>query len=152
MRHHYWRSTDFEQVNHAQSYDDLLEVALRVIERTPAPIHQVCGPISTGGRGSVQANLEEFDRAIEYFSQHVNVFDQMPFEHPMQRLKKTEDRDLMDVFYKPIFSSGEIDTLLFLPGWRSSTGARTEWEWADEHGIDKIELPEDWDERTDYLP
>ena len=151
MRNHYWTPTDFRAVKQASSYEELLAVALRVMKQTPQPLHQVCGPISTGGLGNLEANLKEFDRAIEYFSKHVNVFDQVPFEGPMQELKKQETKSLMQTFYKPLFTSGYIHKLLFLPGWETSTGAQTEMRWAKKYGIAYIQLPTDWDEHTTYL-
>lgn len=146
MRHQYWKPTDYEQIEQATNYDDLLTVALDVIKRTPKSIYQVCGPISTGGRGSVELNLEEFDEAVEYFSKQANVFDQMPFEDPIQELKETDKRDLLEIFYRPIIGSGHIDTLLFLPDWRSSQGANKEWEMGEEYGLKRVELPEIWRE------
>jgi len=63
------------------------------------------------------------------------VFDQMPFEVPMQRIKARYpsgalNMDLLLDFYLPIFERGFIETLYFLPDWETSFGARWEHEQA----------------------
>ena len=148
MRHHYWTPTDYQQISAAKNFDDLLVVANNVIARTPKPIYQVCGPISTGGAGSVEKNLEVFDQAIEHFSNYANLFDQIPFEDPIQELKKTDKRDLLEIFYRPIIGSENIDTLLFLPDWRSSDGAQKEWAMGEKYGLRRVELPGNWKTKT----
>lgn len=149
----YWTVGDCLAVDLAQTYHDLFVVAIEVLKTIPQPVVQFCGPISTGGKGSMAANLSELDIAIMFFaSKGVYIFDQVPFEEPMQRIKSNPDcynYDLLNQFYLPLFQSGLIKKFVFLPGWEDSTGAKWEHEQAEKLGI-KIEyLPDDWYEK-DY--
>ncbi len=144
----YWQEEDFQAREDAKTYNDLLIIALRILDRMPEPRVQICGPISTGGKGSIEANIAEFEKAILYFSaQGENVFDQMPFEEAMQRIKKDVvgyDKRLLNEFYLPIFKSGKIKKLLFLPGWKSSEGASWEHEQTEVLKIAFVDLPNNW--------
>lgn len=101
----------------------------------------MCGPISTGGFGSIKANLNSFnDAIINLQSKNLNVFDQMPFEIPMKNLKYKLSggeymEDILTNFYLPIFESGRIQELYFLPHWQSSHGSNWEHEQAKRLGI-----------------
>ncbi|MEI6118971.1 MAG: AIR synthase related protein [bacterium] len=145
----YWTSEDIQALEEAKNYDDLLIIALRVLDRMPQPIVQICGPLTTGGLGSMEANMAEFEKAIFFFSQQGEcVFDQIPFEEPMQRFKKDvidgyDERILFD-FYQPIFKSGKIKTMKFLPGWEKSTGANWENTQAKQWNIQTVYLPIEW--------
>ena len=73
----------------------------------------------------------------------------MPFETPMQKFKKEVidgyDERILFNFYQPIFKSGKINKLRFIPDWESSTGAK--WEHDDQAkkwNIETIDLPNDW--------
>jgi hypothetical protein len=116
----------------------------------PQPITQMCGPISTGGKGSVEENIKEFDKAIFFFiDKGEYVFDQIPFQDAMVRLKKEVaddeyDQRILTEFYLPIFKSGKIKELKFLPGWESSRGARWEHQQAETLEINFTHLPEKW--------
>ena len=120
-------------------------IASRVIDRLPKPIVTVCGPIATGGLGSVEKNLHAFNqKIIELQNKGLNVFDQMPFEEPMQEFKKKLQKgeyleSILTDFYLPIFESGMISESYFMPGWESSHGANWEHEQFERLGI-KINL------------
>ncbi len=103
-----------------------------------------------GGKGSIEANLEEFNNQIKKLQDKgLNVFDQMPFEEPMHRLlieflktrSKNEYMDsILTEFYLPLFESGYIKELYFLPDWQSSNGAKWEHEQAKKLGIKIVYL------------
>ena len=137
----YWEKRDWEDLEKAKSMSDMRVIALRVIERMPKPIVQVCGPIATGGLGSIEKNLDIFNKTIQKLQKKgLNVFDQMPFEAPMQKLKEevsTKDvvDSIMNDFYLPIFNSGIISAFYFLPEWQGSHGANLEHELAQKIGI-----------------
>jgi len=60
-----------------------------------------------------------------------NIFTQIPFERPMQRIKGGDGNDegiLLEAFYRPVFASGRVVRLCFMPDWRTSRG--TQWELA----------------------
>jgi len=148
MSYTYWIDRDFEAVKTAATYTDLFAVAEQILHRMPRPRAQVCGPITTGGAGSVEANLRRFDRAVTLLEKEgVGVFDQVPFEATMQRLKTLLEGEkysmkLLEDFYLPIFEKHLVDRLYFLPDWQSSTGARWEHQQASRLGLEIMYLVE----------
>lgn len=126
----YWTIEDIQELEKVKTYKEMAAIALRILDRIPGPKMQICGPISTGGKGSKKENMKEFNKAIFFFhEQGENVFDQIPFQEAMTRLSKEvegyDERVLTD-FYLPLFESGKVTTFIFLPDWESSKGAR--WE------------------------
>ena len=145
LNHHtrlYWTEEDMTALDQAETVKQMLDIALRVLSRMPQPIGQVCGPISTGGKGSILENLVWFNETIVRLqSEGKIIFDQMPFEAPMQRIKTTLPpgeyaTTLLDDFYLPIFKTGLIKKMYFMKDWESSKGARWEHEIAKELGIE----------------
>ncbi len=130
----YWTGWDLERLRQAKNILDLRRIAFSVINRMPQPVVQVCGPISTGGLGSIPENLAVFRRYIEAMQKEGrNVFDQMPFEPTMQRIRATRqdrviERSILYDFYLPLFESGAVSELVFMPNWKESIGAC--WEFA----------------------
>ena len=114
------------------------------------PIAQVCGPISTGGNGSAEKNLDILAKAIKFLTKKgISVFNQLPFERTFDKIMrdyKTSgyDTPILEEFYGPIFESGKIKNVYFLPGWRKSVGARWEYNYAKKLGIKTIFLPKNW--------
>ena len=85
----YWTPEDFLKLEKAETYTDLHAIAEVIISRMPKPFGQVCGPIATGGLGSIEANLHAFNETIKKLqSEGYVVFDQIPFEEPMQKINK----------------------------------------------------------------
>lgn len=116
----------------ATTFEELVEIAQEILTRIPKPVSIVCGPITSGGLGSPEANMAEFTLRINQLKTggH-NIFDQMPFEPHMWRIKKTPYYDptrdhLLETFYGTLFVSDAFDTFYFIPGWRDSYGAS--WE------------------------
>jgi hypothetical protein len=113
------------------------------------PVAMICGPISTGGKGSKKENLEVFSRAIERISADgLCVFSQIPFEDDMLRIYKSDPKfqgnRLLEEFYLPIFQSGLLKLFCFLPGWEHSVGATWEHEQAEALNIPRIYLAESY--------
>lgn len=138
-------ASEAARVSAATTFEELYEVAIRIIESLPQPLGQVIGPISTGGLGSRKANLALFERVVNclirrgYF-----VFNQMPFEEKIRLISETpyfqgEDQ-LLEVFYRPIFMSGKIDHIWIMPAWRTSYGATWEHGLTEDCGIKHREL------------
>lgn len=143
----YWTKEDWENLEKAESIGDLYIIAQNIISKMPKPFVQVCGPIATGGLGSFETNLNAFNETIkELQKQGLTVFDQMPFEKPMQRIKKKiisngEYADfILTDFYYPIFESGLVSAFYFMPNWQTSFGAKCEHEKAKELGIKIVYL------------
>ncbi len=138
----YWEEKDLLNLEQAETVEQMFAVGFRVLKRMPQPVGQVCGPISTGGRGSILENLIAFNETIVLLqSEGKHIFDQMPFEEPMQRVKNAFPPNvyattLLTDFYLPLFESGFIKKLYFLPDWQSSTGARWEYEQAQRLGLE----------------
>lgn len=138
----YWTEENFETLEKTQTIQEVLAVAQDVISRMPDDLAQVCGPVTSGGKGSIEENLKFLDSVIdELHEQGVHIFDQMPYEETFQRIaySKTSDQnhdDILTEFYEPIFRSGKIKTLYFVPGWESSKGSNWEYAKAKELGIE----------------
>jgi hypothetical protein len=137
----FWTEAQWQALSSSQSITDLTDTALTVLQRLPQPVGQVCGPISNGGLGSIEANLEQFRLTIsKLVSDGKTIFDQMPFEDHMMRLTSEKynagaKADLLDQFYLPIFRSGLVRNLYFIPDWQSSAGALWEHQQAQRLGL-----------------
>ena len=141
MSRKYWTKSNFEQLATAKSHKELFRIAEEVLARMPRPRVQVCGPISTGGAGSIEANIKIFTKAIDALTkQGVAVFDQTPFENAMYKIRMKNspdnyDHDILNDFYSPIFENKLIDEAHFLPDWQTSTGASWEHDIASRHKV-----------------
>lgn len=137
----YWEREHFDRLETSLTYKELFVVAKDVLQRMPPPVAQVCGPISTGGAGSVEKNLKRFEEAIAILQQQsIEIFNQVPFEIPMQQIKSAREFDsyddtLLNDFYLLIFESKLVHKLYFLPDWESSVGAKWEHEQALRLGL-----------------
>ena len=143
----YWIKEDWENLEKVESTGDLYVIAQNIISKMPKPFVQVCGPIATGGLGSIEANLNTFNETIKKLqNEGIVIFDQMPFEEPMQKLKarlysKGEYMNsILTDFYYPIFESGQVSAFYFMPGWQTSFGAKCEHEKVKELGIKIVYL------------
>lgn len=146
----YWEELDHAEARAATSMSDLSVVALRVLKRMPPRVVEVCGPISTGGLGSMESNLARFRQAIDILSRRgYVVFDQMPFQQEMVRISQAQrvtgyNHDILHLFYRTIFRSGYIAEGYFITDWESSTGASWERQEMGECGIPVYDIPSDW--------
>ncbi|MBI4992006.1 MAG: DUF4406 domain-containing protein [Candidatus Harrisonbacteria bacterium] len=136
----YWLNQDIADVQAVNTFEELADLALRIIRRMPQPVAQVCGPITSGGLGSVEKNLERFQKTIDLLRDRgESIFNQMLFEQPMFRIKATPyyqgGDQLLHKFYLPIFESGLVKILYFMSDWQSSYGAKWEHEQALRLGI-----------------
>lgn len=129
----FWTEEDWADLYKAKTAKEMYLVAERVLERMPDGVGQVCGPIATGGLGSLEANLHAFNDTIKRLQAErgVHIFDQMPFEIPMQELKKDLKpgeyaQSILDDFYLPLMQKEKVKTFYFMPNWQTSTGAQ--WE------------------------
>lgn len=138
----YWTKEDVLEMEQSVTMREMFDVALRVLKRMPQPVGQVCGPISTGGRGSLLENMVAFNETIVFLQAEGKIiFDQMPFEAPMQRFKVDlvpgeYATTILNDFYLPIFESGLIKKLYFMKDWESSKGAVWEHKQAKRLGIE----------------
>lgn len=147
----YWTKIEDDLLKGAKTFSELTVIAkiiLKRMQKEKKPIMQVCGPIATGGHGSIEENLKEFEKAIIFLrSTGLVIFDQMPFEGPMQKIKKTMSmgeahKQIMDDFYLPLMQEGYIARYFFLHNWETSKGSKIEYERAPKYGIAVEVLPE----------
>jgi hypothetical protein len=146
-----WEKYHIELFKDAKDYSDLVYITLDALEKMPQPIVQVCGPISSGGRGSIEKNLKIFKKTIRKLSEKHSVFDQTILEQPMRRIMKTyhcsheeNNRILLESFYGPILKSGLIQKTFFIDRWESSQGATWEHETSKKIGLERFYLPENF--------
>jgi len=139
--------------SHVETYAEFSEIALQQIAGKRDLI-EVCGPISTSGKGSIEENLKEFEILIGILKElSFQVFDQTPYEKDLHRIKDTRarmglfekyDYALLEEFYRPIMESGIITTLLFLPGYETSTGSKWEEVCGLENDLRALYLDPRW--------
>lgn len=147
----YFTQHDHAEIAAADTYESLRDIALSVLHRMPKGVSMVCGPISTGGLGSIEMNLVRFSGAIELLAGcNVNVFTQMPFEEAMRRIRGSglpykNGLTLLETFYYPIFSSGRVERLCFLPDWKSSLGTQWEHDRAEELKLTRVYFQENFE-------
>lgn len=149
----YWTEVEKSALLGVSSFDEAADVALIILGRMSKlgkPIVQLCGPMSTGGFGTLELNMDHFRRAVDAAVDNgLTVFDQIPFQDVIVRLSdlrnSTEyNTDILDIFYRRIFESGHISKALFLPGWRTSKGATWEREFVSRLGLPVDEYPSEW--------
>ncbi len=139
----------------ATSFAQLKHIALRLFNNRLNMFSIICGPISTGG--NVQQNILRFDATIDVIGQHIDLFDQMPWEEKLGQLKKQWENlgnlgycyPLLTEFYEPLFRSGKIKRAYFLPGYKESVGASWEEDLCKKLRIEIMYLPETWFENMD---
>lgn len=121
------------RIDGAQSFDELLKIALLVIDHMRQRyggrciIEMVCAPLFTG-KYPYENNLRRFRSAIrQRRRQGYYIFNQLPFRFALQRLEKQRQGLALTDFFRPLFYAERgIDQLCFLSGWQHSVGAR--WE------------------------
>jgi len=135
------------------TYQELADIALSQLgvmnEGSSNRPGIICGPISNGGLGSKELNITHFELVVNHFvaAKHGNFFSQIPFEEALWRVQgllasadptvhpKGAGNPLLEGFYRPLFESGLIGSMLFIKDWESSDGARWEHELGIELGL-----------------
>lgn len=143
----YWTKKDRKAAKRAKTFKELAKVAIRIARRLPSPVGQVCGPITTGGVGTVKGNIRIFKKTIfDLQKSGKSIADQVPFEKPLWKIMKNfprkwgkpnkKDLQLLEEFYGTLFRSGVIKVLYFMPGWEHSFGACWEYSLGKELGLE----------------
>jgi hypothetical protein len=141
----------------AQTFEQLVTIAIREARRFENGCHIVCGPISTGGRGTAAENLKVFSGTIAALRSVPHpVFDQTPYEAQLAEFHRrwvAEDpttrtgkycTDILTQFYLPLFESGAIVQSWFIPDWETSYSATWERETLQRHSIATTDLNGMW--------
>lgn len=129
----YWTKELLKELLKTTTFKEMGIVAIKVLNSMPNKVHIVSGPISTGGYGTLEKNLQVFEQTVNYLKQNHNTFDQIPMEESIHKLMillgdKYDSAELLQGIYLPLFSSPKINNVHFINGWKSSQGAK--WEHA----------------------
>ena len=132
----YWNNSQLSVASKVRTFKELGQISLAVLNNFPVneygKITQVCGPVSTGGFDSVKLNFLILSEAVRHIREGGKyIFDQTPLEVQFVRLSEEWKGvgntsycwPILEEVYRPLFESGHIGTLLFLPGWESSVGS-----------------------------
>ncbi|MBI2474242.1 MAG: DUF4406 domain-containing protein [Candidatus Taylorbacteria bacterium] len=145
----FWTQVEHAKLSAADGFSDMLDIAMDVLKRMPQPVSMVSGPMTTGG-ASFEENLKKFGKVIEKLDKEgKTIFNQLPFQNIMLRLYNAWTgpgycMPLLTDFYQPIFKSGLVKTVYFIPGWEKSFGASWEHEQAKELGIERVYLSDEF--------
>ncbi len=136
----------------ARTFTELAAIAVHELHQFPGSMHIVCGPITTGGLGSFEANFLRFNEVInDLLAKGYPVFSQIPYEDAIIRLRDewvaadprragTYCMPILLEFYASLFDSNKIGHAWFIRGWESSHGARWERERLSTIGVKIIDL------------
>ncbi len=140
----------------ADSFAELVAIAINELHKFPTGCELVCGPITTGGRGSVAENIAVFNATIQALqAQGRPIFSQLPYEERIFFFRKRWlDADplrkgqyympILEDFYHPLIKTGHIKKGWFIPGWESSLGATWERQHLTETAVEVCDLSSDW--------
>lgn len=143
---HLMRDNDHASIACAQSFHELLTIGIDLAKRLTPPAIQLSGPMTTGGLGTLESNVEFMRTATQsLIDQGHAVFDILIFHNTIMRLLAMRDDpgypyDLMEIFFRGMFASGHIHAVYFLPGWESSVGSRWERECVTQLGLAIVDL------------
>jgi hypothetical protein len=150
-----WTAQDIIELDRSESFGCITKVALRVLPRFGTRVAMVSGPMTTGGKGSVEENLKAYRKAIAFLeSRGHKVFNQLLAEKAFRRHRETwkacnpEGKycwPILHEFYEPVFRSGMVRGIHFMPDWQSSIGCNRERELAELIPLEIAELPLDWE-------
>lgn len=157
-QYHHWKPWHFKKLKTIRTNPEMAGIAISILaelqKESEQPIAQVCGPLTTGGFHSFEANLDMIGKGIDFLAERgKTVFDQRPFEFPIKRMGKKKEKKrarsgypmaLLEEFYLPILESGLIKELHFLPNWESSIGACWERTQGERLSISCLDFPQDW--------
>lgn len=131
----HWTEEHYAQLPLIDSLPDLGRMGIKMAAHLKLQhryVAIVCGPMTTGGLGSLDANMARHALGQQRLRKlGIVVFNQAPFQEAIIRLtdhhNSTEyDMRILEDFYRPIFLSRHITHAWFLPGWEGSKGAA--WE------------------------
>lgn len=156
LMHHQTNEEEFtKECSKTNSFSELVPLAMAELKKYTDGVEVVCGPISTGGRGTPEANLKVFEATIKGLQAEGRpLFNQMPYEERIFFFRKQWQESapenagkyytpILEEFYRPIFEAGLVKKAWFIPGWESSQGARWERELLTKVGAEIIDLTDE---------
>jgi hypothetical protein len=142
------------------SFEELATIGLAELKKFSGEIEIVCGPITTGGLGKVERNLEVFQAIIfRMLRRGRPLFNQMPYEKQIFLLrsewKETESQKkpstyepVLEEFYRHLFEARRITRAWFIPGWESSNGACWERRLLSSLDVEIVNISKEWTTRA----
>lgn len=139
-----------------ESFEELAALGLRELMKFPGDVEIVCGPITSGGLGSIEKNLAVFNDVVRRMLRHGQpLFNQMPYEDQLFALRdawKPEPaipyppgyEPVLERFYRPLFETRRIRRAWFIPNWETSRGATWERELLGSLGAITHTLKDEW--------
>jgi hypothetical protein len=132
-----------------EKHETLKKLAGGAIERLkqlPQPVVRLSGPLTTSAYG-YEDNLRRFLKGQDILREKgYTVFDYFEGhddEDVIQSLKLPW-AEVMEHYHRPIMATGLITAAFFLPRWEKSNGAKAEYAYAQEFGLEIKEFPEEW--------
>jgi hypothetical protein len=134
--------------NFKNGFSGLSQLALSEL-RVLGECSVVCGPISTGGTGSVEANVKLIADVMVFLTETkgVKFFNHLFYEKHIKVLKEKWESynegycmPILDQFYAALYQSGYIKTAYFLPNWETSHGATREREFLPKCRISIVDI------------
>lgn len=124
----------------------LAEGAIERLKKLPQPVVRLSGPLTSSAYG-YDDNLRRFLKGQEILREKgYTVFDY--FEgHDDEEIIKSLDLpwvEVMEYYHRPIMATGLIKGSFFMPLWEGSNGAKAEYEYAKEYGLEIHEFSEEW--------
>jgi hypothetical protein len=142
---------DTPEMAETKTFNELAQIAANELEKIGDCV-VICGPISTGGFGNVQANIDALNKTVRYFRGcgHV-VFDNLIFEVHIARLMQDWKKKgntgyctpILEDFYQIVYQTGYIKKAFFLPNWETSFGATWERENLPKWDIEIVDISDE---------
>lgn len=149
--------SEIARIGESGTFTKLANVAIRELCKSGAS-QIVCGPITSGGFGSKDKNLQAFIQTIDALTgMDFPIFNQVLYEPALWQLTDTaqkagadfsEMHPILEDFYRPLFMTRRFKAAWFIPGWESSKGATWERNLLGSLGAQFYDLRREWWERN----
>lgn len=140
--HDHWTAEQLAFLGTIEDLDHLGDFALAQIrEIRPAPLVMVCGPMTSGGLPTYEANAERFRNVhVQLHCENVTFYNQLPLQAVTKRVTTHHSggeycTDILERIFRPLLESDYIYKVIFLPEWERSRGAAREHEIAQAKGL-----------------
>lgn len=151
----FWNAALKRQLEVVQNFAELACVFVDVTGHLPGKACMASGAISTGGFGTKRKNMRVFERGVEVLEElsGLTILSQMPLEQKMGELARswfkrnptaTYCEPILEIVYGTVMATHKIEAFYFMPGWRSSRGARWERRECPKWGIQIRPYPWNW--------
>ncbi len=125
---------------------NLAQGAIERLKLLPQPVVRLSGPLTTSAYG-YDDNLRRFLKGQEILRERgYTVFDYFEGHNDEDVIKSLELpwAEVMEYYHRPIMATGLISGAFFLPLWEKSNGAKSEYDYAKEYGLEIHDFLEEW--------